>query len=49
MLQVKKKIEKYDKEIQLNGGANSGWDDADHKDFLRIKTKHNNKLGTIAF
>ena len=26
-----------------------GWDAADHKDFLRIKTKHKDKFETIAF
>ena len=26
-----------------------GWDPADHKEFLRIKTKHNDRLKTIAF
>lgn len=32
-----------------NGSVNCGWDAADHKDFLRVRTKHNNKTGTIAF
>ena len=30
--------------VQLGGG-----DSADHKDFLRIKTKHKDRLGTVAF
>jgi hypothetical protein len=32
-----------------NGGINCGWDAADHKDFLRIRTKHNNKTTTVGF
>lgn len=32
-----------------NGGLNCGWHPADHKDFLRIRTKHNNKTNTVAF
>ena len=32
-----------------NGGINCGWDAPDHKDFLRIRTKHNNKTYTVAF
>jgi len=34
--------------IAKNGGTNCGWDAADHKDFLRIRTKHGNKLVTLA-
>lgn len=32
-----------------NGGLNCGWLAADHKDYLRIRTKHNGKTGTVAF
>jgi len=28
---------------------NCGWHAADHKDFLRIRTKHNGKTQTVAF
>ena len=31
-------------------GVNTcGWEAADHKDFLRIKTKHKDRVGTVAF
>ena len=33
----------------MNGGLNCGWEPADHKDFLRIRTKHGGKTNTIAF
>eukprot|EP00347_Sterkiella_histriomuscorum_P015281 403357622 len=46
---IKVQLEKIDDQIQHNGGLNCGWDAADHKDFLRIRTKHNNKTTTIAF
>ena len=26
-----------------------GWDPADHKDFLRVRTKHKDKVKTVAF
>lgn len=36
--------------IAKAGGISScGWDPADHKDFLRVKTKHKEKVNTIAF
>lgn len=35
--------------LHKNGGANCGWDPADHKDFLRIRTKHSNKTNTLGF
>ena len=31
-----------------NGGVNCGWDAADHKDFLRLRTQHNTKI-SVAF
>jgi hypothetical protein len=33
----------------MGGVQNCGWDAADHKDFLRIKTKHKDKVNTVAF
>ena len=39
-VQIKKKLDLIDKQIRDIGGANCGWDAADHKDFLRIRTKH---------
>lgn len=35
--------------LQANGGMNCGWDAPDHKDYLRIRTKHNNKTNTVGF
>ncbi len=46
---IKHEIEQIDHDLQNNGGINCGWDDSDHKDFLRIRTKHNNKTGTVGF
>ena len=46
---IKLQLEKIDHKIQRNGGLNCGWDAADHKDFLRIRTKHHDKCVTIAF
>ena len=47
--EIKKRMDKIDCELVQNGGNNCGWDAADHKDFLRIRTKHNNKTVTLAF
>ena len=47
---IKHEIEKIEDCIQRLGGIQScGWDHADHKDFLRIRTKHNDKVKTVAF
>ena len=36
--------------IQKLGGVQScGWDPADHKDFLRVRTKHKDRVKTVAF
>ena len=43
-------IEKIERIIQKLGGVQScGWDPADHKDFLRVRTKHKDKVKTVAF
>lgn len=42
-------MDQVELEIVRNGGVNCGWDAADHKDFLRIRTKFNNKTVTVAF
>ena len=42
-------MDQVELEIIQNGGLNCGWDAADHKDFLRIRTKFNNKTVTVAF
>jgi hypothetical protein len=47
--QIKRELDKCDVQLQKNGGMNCGWDAADHKDFLRIRTQHNNKTNTMAF
>ena len=48
-VQIKRQLEKLDNELVQNGGINCGWDAPDHKDFLRIRTKHNNKTTTVGF
>lgn len=45
---IKTKIEQLDCQISQNGGLNCGWDAPDHKDFLRVRTKHNGRA-TFAF
>jgi hypothetical protein len=43
-------MERIDLKILKLGGVQScGWDAADHKDFLRVRTKHKDKVTTIAF
>ena len=42
-------MDQVELQIIQNGGINCGWDDADHKDFLRLRTKYNNKTVTVAF
>ena len=41
-------MDTIDKTIRELGGAECGWDAADHKDFLRIWTKHQGRQ-VIAF
>lgn len=41
-------MDEIDRQIVQNGGPNCGWDAADHKDYLRIRTKHQGKQ-VIAF
>lgn len=41
-------MDNVDKQIRDLGGVNCGWDAADHKDFLRIRTKHQGRK-VIAF
>ena len=38
-----------ERELVKNGGIDCGWDAADHKDFLRLRTQHREKTGTVAF
>ena len=47
--QIKRSLEKVENHLIRNGGINCGWDAADHKDFLRIRTKHHNNACTLAF
>lgn len=42
-------MDQVELELVRNGGVNCGWDAADHKDFLRLRTQHNCKTGTVAF
>ena len=43
-----KEIQKIEREIQELGGATLGWDEADHLEFLKIKTQHKGKF-TVGF
>ena len=48
--EIKNEIEKLEYQIQKLGGVQScGWDPADHKEFLRVKTKHKDRMKTVAF
>lgn len=48
--QIKADIEKLEDRIQKLGGVQScGWDPSDHKDFLRVRTKHKERVKTVAF
>jgi hypothetical protein len=47
--EVKCRIERLDEKIKLNGDKNCGWDLEDHKEFLRLRTKHHGKLQTAQF
>jgi hypothetical protein len=48
--QIKSEIEKLEDKIQKLGGVQScGWDPSDHKDFLRVRTKHKERMKTVAF
>ena len=43
-------MEKIDHKISKMGGILScNWDPADHKDFLRVRTKHHERVNTVAF
>ena len=47
--EIKEKMDQVELEVVKNGGMNCGWDAADHKDFLRLRTKFQNKTVTVAF
>jgi len=50
MDRIKAEIDSIEAKIQKLGGVSQcGWDPADHKDFLRIRTKHKDKVNTVAF
>ena len=47
---IKYEIEAIEDKIQKHGGTQScGWDASDHKDFLRVRTKHKDRVKTVAF
>lgn len=48
LILLKSQMDEIDRQIASNGGPNCGWDAADHKDFLRIRTKYQGKQ-VIAF
>ena len=49
LAEIKAKMDQTEIELIQNGGANCGWDAADHKDFLRLHTQMGAKVGTVAF
>ena len=47
---IKAEMEEVELQIKKLGGIQScGWDPADHKEFLRVKTRHNDRTNTVAF
>lgn len=46
---VKAQMDLIERELVKNGGIDCGWDAADHKDFLRLRTQHRERTNTIAF
>lgn len=50
LLDHKKKVEKIDAQISKLGGIlTCGWETSDHKEFMRLRLKHNEKIHTVAF
>ena len=46
---VKKSIESLDRAIRGNGGPSCTWPDEEHKDFLKLRTKHKNNMNRAIF
>lgn len=47
---IKLEIEDIEDKIARQGGIQScGWHASDHKDFLRVRTKHKERVKTVAF
>lgn len=46
---VKKSIESIDRAIRTNGGASCSWAEEEHKDFLKLRTKHKNNMNRGVF
>jgi hypothetical protein len=42
--EIKSRIERIDERIKLNGGKNIGWEDEEHQEFLRLRTKHQGRI-----
>ena len=49
LLKLKKSIEITDRNIRNNGGISCSWPEDDHKDFLKLRTKHRNNINRNAF
>lgn len=48
LIAIRVEMDALEKQIDAIGGPNCGWDAADHKDFLRVRTRHGGRL-VIAF
>ena len=46
---LKLEMKSADYRIEQLGGINLGWDPEDHQDFLKLRTRHNNKIQSVAF
>lgn len=46
---LKRRIERYEERMTLNGGKLLGWDNEEHAEFLRLKMKHHAKVHSPAF
>lgn len=46
---VKKSIESLDRAIRANGGISCTWPEEEHKDFLKLRTKHKNNMNRAIF
>ena len=46
---IKKSIGQVDRNIRNNGGISCNWPDEDHKDFLKLRTRHKNNINKAVF
>ena len=46
---MKRRIDRFEERIMLNGGKQLGWDTEEHGEFLKLKTKHHGKIHSSNF